>query len=62
MCKVKESWEEKALAEIEDSGELCDYCPWKKEGHHPSSLCEGCSCEEAREQYLDTVWAARGNK
>ncbi|MNL91382.1 hypothetical protein D3C81_11160 [compost metagenome] len=58
----RENWELDALAEVEGTDELCKHCPWIKESRHPSELCEGCACEEAREEYLDTLWAARGNK
>jgi hypothetical protein len=33
-------------------GELCDYCPTTF-GHSPTTLCEGCCCDEAYQNYLD---------
>ena len=37
----------------EKQEEICAVCPWTLEDHLPTSMCEGCSCTEALQEYLE---------
>ncbi|MBY6838702.1 hypothetical protein [Clostridium botulinum] len=47
--------EKKAIDEIEGTEILCKCCSWTAGQHSPGSVCEGCCCEEAKENYLDEL-------
>ncbi len=50
MNKIKES----ELNTLLENGDLCDYCPYVRgeisKGHY--DLCEGCYCEQAKDNYV----------
>lgn len=45
---------EKELTDLLEDGNLCEYCSFVKEGgHSPGALCEGSSCESAKDNYVE---------
>lgn len=37
----------------EKQEEICNICSWNDSDHHPTTMCEGCSCPEALQEYLE---------
>lgn len=46
---------ENGLNDLLERGELCDYCPFRRESSYRSlnGLCEGSFCEDAKDNYVD---------
>lgn len=48
MNKIKES----ELNTLLENGDLCDYCPYVRGEIGLYDLCEGCYCEQAKDNYV----------